>query len=99
MLDVDTYLTTFSISSSAENGTNMVFHTVRLLDGMNVWPADGVNSRTQSPMKVVMIPNSSDSMSMVSSSQWKCSVTMKRKGTDAKVRFNSKTYMATPGPN
>ncbi len=74
----------------------MSFHTVQHIEGMNLWPVDGVSSGLQSPKSVYVLP-SSDSM-WTYSNYW-CSLTMKLKGTAASVRFTSKTVTVQPGQN
>ncbi|KAH9410254.1 hypothetical protein TYRP_010012 [Tyrophagus putrescentiae] len=87
------------VAEFRQNGTNMVFHTGRLVAGMNVWPADGATTTDmQSPKRVEIIPPSNDS-GMFLQGTWKCSVTMKLKGTEAKVRFMSESHMATSRPS
>ncbi len=72
----------------------MTFHTVKIIEGLNVWPADGVTTGLESPKRVYVMPGHN---SMFTGGQWKCSVTMKLKGTDAKVRYESKPYMVSHG--
>ncbi len=74
----------------------MVFRTRKLIDGLNVWPEGGVVQQARSPMNVVVIPGGDF---MYTNGQWKCSVTMQQKGTDVKLRFMSKGYMAMSKPS
>ncbi len=67
----------------------MTFHTVKLIEGLNVWPADGVTTGLESPKRVYAMTGPD---SMHTGGTWMCSVTMNLKGTDVKVRFDSKTY-------
>ena len=85
------------LPSSESGPRNMTFYTVKLIDGVNVWPAEGkMSTGLQSPASVVVIPGENDGMMGSPYGQWRCSVTMKRKGTEAKVRYFSSDLYLTP---
>lgn len=73
----------------------MTFHTVHFISGLNLWPADGVSTGLQSPKRVTVIPGVED-MAGGPYGQYKCSLTMKLKGTEAIVRYFSHDVYLQP---